>query len=853
MALEDAIVEWSAQRPAWQQHALRLLARGTDISDADAAAIADALVSREDEQWMALSLEDFATGNGAGQAVGLRWVEPVEHVNALLDGQRLTFEPNGLTIVYGDNASGKSGYARLLKQVVRARHRESVLTDIFEDRSTDEPAGLIGFAVDSVDDECSWPGGVDPILRQVGYYDEACGDSYISTESAVTYRPAALALLDELIHTCDAVRDVLDAKLTANSQGKIGAPENAAVAAYLNALSPDTTQADVDDACRVGSDINDLIARAKDEEGRLRASDPRLERTRLTQLASRLRTISEHIESFGSGLGGGAVDALLAARQNAVDLRRAADSVSSVSFESEPLAGTGGHAWRALWDAARLYSERDAYPDKAFPVTDLNARCVLCQQELSAEADDRFHRFYAYMTEESERQAVEAQRTVDAAVGRLRDLEVDPGSIVVAIAKVEEANPDLAQRCKDALALLTSRRDAVLARLGGAADEIPELVPGLIEVLDAEANAATERASAMDSSEVERLVAEATRRRTELEERRDIALAREQIEHEIERLAERSRIEAAKRQTDTTGITRKSTDLAREAVTDVVRDRFTRESHDLRLERITLRDVGGRKGQLMQRPAFLGASQPADIPDVLSEGEQTALGIAGFLTEAHFDTTKSTLVLDDPVSSLDHIRRAHVAGRLSEFARDRQVIVFTHDISFIGDLRKAAQNTQVPFAERCVERRGDGGVGYCSDQHPWKAKDAKARLGQLDAELARIKRERSNWDAETYEKEVADWAGRLSETWERIVNLEIVYRVVDRGTAEVRPKMFRMLAQITDDDDREFQVSYSRCSQWARRHDKSPDVNYVAPDVTELDDELALVRAWHARVSKYGS
>jgi len=853
VALEDAIVAWSTQRPAWQQHALRLLARGADISKADAAAIADALVSRESEKWMALSLEDFATGKGAGRAASLRWVEPVEHVNALLDGQRLTFDPNGLTVVYGDNASGKSGYARLLKQVVRARRPEIVLTDIFEDRSGDEPAALIGFAVDSVDNECSWPGGVDPMLRQIGYYDEPCGDSYISTDSAVTYRPAALVLLDELIHACDAVRDVLDAKLTANSQRKIAAPENAAVAGYLSALSPATTQADIDEACRVGPDINDLIARAKDEEGRLRASDPRRERTRLTQLASRLRAISEHIESFDSSLGSASVGALLAARQSATDLRRVANSVSRISFESEPLPETGGDAWRALWEAARHYSEHDAYSDKAFPVTDLNARCVLCQQELSAEAEDRFHRFRAYMTDDSERQAAGAQRSVSAAISLLGDLDLEPGPIAVAIATVEEDNPDLADRCREAILLLTARRDALLAHLGGAEDEIPELVPGLTEGLDAEANAAIQRSSAMDSSEVERLVSEATRRRTELEERRDIAQAREQVEHEIERLVERSRIEAARRQTDTTGITRKSTDLAREGVTDVVRDRFTRESHDLRLERITLRDVGGRKGQLMQRPAFLGASQPADIPDVLSEGEQTALGIAGFLTEAHFDNTKSTLVLDDPVSSLDHIRRAYVAGRLSEFARDRQVIVFTHDISFIGDLRNAAQNANVAFAERCVERRGDRGVGYCTDQHPWKAKDAKARLGQLDAELARIKRERSSWDSETYEKEVADWAGRLSETWERIVNLDIVYRVVDRGTAEVRPKMFRMLAEITDDDNREFQVSYSRCSQWARRHDKSPDINYVAPDTNELNDELALVRAWHARISRYGS
>ena len=47
-----------------------------------------------------------------------------------------------------------------------------------------------------------------------------------------------------------------------------------------------------------------------------------------------------------------------------------------------------------------------------------------------------------------------------------------------------------------------------------------------------------------------------------------------------------------------------------------------------------------------------------DIDHVLSEGEQTALGLAGLLTEVEYDESKSAVALDDPVSSLKP-----VAGR----------------------------------------------------------------------------------------------------------------------------------------------------------------------------------------------
>ena len=342
-----------------------------------------------------------------------------------------------------------------------------------------------------------------------------------------------------------------------------------------------------------------------------------------------------------------------------------------------------------------------------------------------------------------------------------------------------------------------------------------------------------------------------TRDTADLQSRLALRAGREAITAEIARLAERATIDAAKHLTDTAQITRKATELTEQHVTALVRDRFTRESDRLRLERVELKRTGGYKGKYRHRPALLGARIPQPVEEVLSEGEQTALGLAGYFTEAHFDDSKSALVLDDPVSSLDHIRRAHVARRLAEFAADRQVIVFTHDLAFVGDLRRCADELQVGFVERGVQRRGDNAPGLCTETHPWKAKDVGSRLQQLEEELARIKRHRGTWDQETYEKECSDWAGKLSETWERLINLEIVYTVVDPGTSEVRPKMFKVLARITEDDDREFQQSYGRISAWARRHDKSLTTNYVAPEPAELEQELTFVRGWFGRVKNY--
>jgi hypothetical protein len=58
-------------------------------------------------------------------------------------------------------------------------------------------------------------------------------------------------------------------------------------------------------------------------------------------------------------------------------------------------------------------------------------------------------------------------------------------------------------------------------------------------------------------------------------------------------------------------------------------------------------------------------------------------------------------------------------------------------------------------------------------------------------------------------------------------------------------------AGFTDADGREFQASSSRVSQWAKRHDKSGMVNYVAPGIKSLEEQLKLVEEWFKRVKAY--
>ena len=109
------------------------------------------------------------------------------------------------------------------------------------------------------------------------------------------------------------------------------------------------------------------------------------------------------------------------------------------------------------------------------------------------------------------------------------------------------------------------------------------------------------------------------------------------------------------------------------------------------------------------------------------------------------------------MTSLDHVRRDKVAQRLAQLAKDRQVVVFTHDVAFVGDLSAAADSEGVSVAGRSVERQGLE-PGVCLDFLPWKAKDFAQRIDHLRTELTKLTKERPSLVQEDYEERVASWA-----------------------------------------------------------------------------------------------
>ena len=134
-ALAD-ILTWSQNRPIWQRDALRRLMQAEKLTDQDITELTSICKDRK-LRAQPLTAEHIRAPDAGMPGVHIRAMRDVLNVNALPEKQRLNFLTRGVTIVYGDNGSGKSGYVRVLKRACRARGpNEPILKNIYT-----EPTG----------------------------------------------------------------------------------------------------------------------------------------------------------------------------------------------------------------------------------------------------------------------------------------------------------------------------------------------------------------------------------------------------------------------------------------------------------------------------------------------------------------------------------------------------------------------------------------------------------------------------------------------------------------------------------------------------------------------------------------
>ena len=268
MTLEQDLVAWLAERTDWQRDAAARFCANESLSPGDISATADHLIAGTHPTGAAITAADIPGTSATGDPVTLRAISGVAGINALLPDQEITFGPTGMTVIYGENASGKSGYARLIREAVTARIKADLLGDVFS-KETSSQAASFRYSVGGVESAWALGTGSAQDLSAIRFYDEECGDAYVTAASEISYRPSALTLLDRLSAACEAVQQELNRRLAENAQQRPDLPlltSGTEAKVFLDGLSADTAQAQIDEATSLEPDHDATLASKLQEE-----------------------------------------------------------------------------------------------------------------------------------------------------------------------------------------------------------------------------------------------------------------------------------------------------------------------------------------------------------------------------------------------------------------------------------------------------------------------------------------------------------------------------------------------------------------------------------------------------------
>ncbi len=854
MSLLVEVLNWGIGLSPWQSDAMRRLFSKLPLATDDLDDLYALLKSEQgiedpkERVPLPLSADDVPSGAESKLDVKLLAIKDLIGVNAIAENQALAFAQKGLTVIYGDNGSGKSGYSRVLKKACRARDQNEPIRPN-ANSSVKKGAAKATFeaSVDGSVSQLVWEDGkVAPVqLSNLSIFDARCARAYLDDEDDFSYVPYGLDIVEGLADICrdfqGRIRDEqVHCAVDKTVFGDLN-QSNTAVGALIRGLSAKTDVAVVE---KLATLTTDEVARHGELGKSLKADNPKEKAKQLKSRAARVRKLSISASARIAIVNNDELKNLKDLSE-AYHLAKSAAELAAKDFEQNEslLPATGGDAWKELYEAARKFS-LEAYSGKDIAALGAQDPCPLCQEPLNDGAA-RLASFDAFVRNETAEAMINARKLLGAKYKPFENAKMALDFDDILFNEITDLNKDVAVATREFEGALLKRQKAMVSACANRDwDSVPALPDSPVKQLEALSAALDQEADDLEKAADEAARAALQKEFDELDARQAISKLKELVLTAIGKYSVAAKLSKCATAVKTNSITKKTNELAEKIVNKELADALNAEFQALGANNLHVSlDTRAVKGKTLHKLKLElpNAVNPAEI---LSEGEQRAIAIGSFLAEVKMSSNAGGIIFDDPVSSLDHRRREYVAERLVGEALDRQVVVFTHDVYFLCVLMESAARKSVPVEAQSLTRRPEG-FGVAISDLPFEGMGTRARVKALRARHQCINAHFNKGNEEEFRKETIDCYRQLRLAWERAVEEVLFQGVVLRFRKGVETS--RLISVVVEDEDYQLiEESMSKCSNYA--HDQALMGGTAIPMPDELLKDVEQLDAWRLAV-----
>lgn len=675
MTAEKLFAEWLNKQEYWLKALYKQLSEQHTLTD---DALKDIIDSYVRKKFMDI---DFSIKEEHSHSITLSKLYDVHGVNRLITNQEISFGEN-LTVVYGENGTGKTGYSRIIQQIGKyIGDIKPIKPNVFENHI--QPQAKIDYIFsDGTTQTLNWNEGKKDQLN-IKLFNSECVHFSLNTERKIDFKPHIFYVCEQLAIATSRLNSYVTQRLKEFSSAAIDS---------------------IIDGTQIRKQIEKVIIDCTQES--LTVLDKQIESLQIESLQKQ----KEELETYRENL---FVAALTAEHKRLVSLYKTVTQLSSIVTQSD-------------FYTKKLYN---AFTENQKKIQDLQSKsdvdAIIAKLHVQDKIKAPFVKFITeadklYKLSKQNGKGIEGMDTCllcgqvipneDASIKELLQLykNLIIASQADSIEKLSGTNKYIADICSNITQSLQTllmtpdiNGDKVLS------STITNIVSLLTDItnqkLEIELNHQLKVLKDYCNSITEAIKKIVESINANDEQRKAVNIKLNEVNAKIDVLNNWEYVRAyllsfinlsAIKNINNHGISNCLKDIQEKIYKESFVSILQATLKELNAPNEVKFNTAISSSKMAIKQGYDTVTKDNQLSEILSEGEQTVVALAQFIAESKFNPDEKVLFFDDPVNSLDLKRMRVIAKSLVSLAKEKQVVIFTHNLVFLGYLKAAVENNK---------------------------------------------------------------------------------------------------------------------------------------------------------------